>query len=84
MLASREGLRLRLFENMVLRRLFGPKRDDVRGKWRSLLNDLYSSLSIFRVITSRIMRWAEHVTRMRERRGAYRVMVGKTELKTHA
>jgi len=85
LLASREGRKLKVFENTVLWRLFGPKRDDVRGKWRSLhiekLKDLYSSPNIFRVITSRRMRWAEHVARMRESILAYRVLVGKPELK---
>ena len=70
-LASREGRRLTVFENRVLGRLFGPKRDEVRGRWRRLhnekLNDLYSSPKIVRVITSRIMRWAGHVARMGRR-----------------
>jgi hypothetical protein len=66
-------------------RIFGPKRDGVTGKWRKLhieeLNDLYSSPNIVRVMKSRRMRWAGHVARMREKRGAYRVLVGKPELK---
>jgi len=74
-------IRLRVFENRVLRRMFGPKRDEVTGKWRKLhneeLNDLYFSLNIVRVIKSRKMRWAGHVTRMGESRGVYRVLVGK-------
>jgi len=74
---------VRVFENRVLRRIFGPKRDEVTGKWRKLhneeLNDLYSSPSIVRVIKWRRMRWAGHVARMRERRGIYRVLVGKLE-----
>jgi hypothetical protein len=67
----------------VLRRIFGPKRDGVTGEWRRLhneeLNDLYSSPNIVRVIKSRRMRWAGHVARMGERRGAYRILLGKTE-----
>jgi len=74
---------LRVSVNRVLRRLFGPKRDEVTGEWRKLhneeLSDLYSSPSIVRVIKSRRMRWAGHVAFMGERRGAYRVLVGKTE-----
>jgi hypothetical protein len=76
----REERRLRVFENRVFWRIFGPKRDEVTGKWRKLhneeLNDLYSSLNIFRVIKSKIMRWAGHVARMGEGRGVYRVLVG--------
>jgi len=64
---------LRVFENRVLRRIFGPKRDEVRGEWRKLhneeLNDLYSSPNIVHVIKSRRMRWAGHVARMGEGRG---------------
>jgi len=71
-LTLRKERRLRLFENRALRRIFGPKRDEVAVKWRKLqnkeLNDLYSSPNIVRVIKSRIMRWAEHVARMGERR----------------
>jgi len=71
---------LRVFENRVLRRIFGPKRDEVTGEWRKLhnekLNVLYSSPNIVQVIKSRRMRWAEHVVRMGERRGVYRVLVG--------
>ena len=66
-----------------LRRIFGPKRDEVTGEWRKLhneeLRDLYSSPNIFRVIKSRRMRWAGHVERMGERIGAYRGLVGKPE-----
>jgi hypothetical protein len=69
-----------VFENRVLRRIFGPKRDDVTGEWRKLhneeLNYLYSSTTILWVIKSRIMRWAGHVARMREGRDVYRVLVG--------
>jgi len=79
----REERKLRVFENMVLRRIFGPRRDEVTGEWRRLhneeLNDLYSSPNIVRVIKSRRMRWAGHVARMREERGAYRVLLGKPE-----
>ena len=74
-----------MFENVVLRRIFGPRRDEVTGEWRRLhneeLNDLYCSLNTVRVIKSRRMRWAGHVARMGEERGAYRVLVGKTEEK---
>ena len=70
-----------MFENRVLRRRFGPKRDEVTGEWRKLhnedLNDLYSSPNIVWVIKSRRMRW--HVVCMGERRGVYRVLVGKRE-----
>jgi len=81
-LTLREERRLRVFKNRVLR-IFGPKRDDVTGEWRKLhneeLNDLYSSPNIVRVIKSRRMKWAGHVARMGERRGVYRVLVGKHE-----
>jgi len=69
--------------NRVLRRIFGPKRDEVTRELSKLhneeLNDLYSSLNIVRVIKSRRMRWVGHVTRMGERRSVYRVLVGKPE-----
>ena len=72
-----------MFENMVLRRIFGPKRDEVTGEWRRLhneeLNDLYSSPNIVLVIKSRRMRWAGHVVRMGEVREVYRLLVGKLE-----
>ena len=72
-----------MFENMVLRRIFGPRRDEVMGEWRRLhnekLNDLYSSSNIVRVIKSRRMRWAGHVACMGEERGVYRVLLGKPE-----
>ena len=77
------GRKLRVFDNMVLRRIFVPRRDKVTGEWRRLqnkeLNDFYSSPNIVRVIKSRRMRWAGHVTRMGEERGVYRVLVGKSE-----
>ena len=67
-LTLREERRLRMFENRVLRRVFGPKRDEVTGEWRKLhyeeLNDLYSLPNIVRVVKSRRMRWAGHVARM--------------------
>jgi hypothetical protein len=78
-----EERRLRVFENCVLRRIFGPKRDEVTGEWRKLhneeLNGLYSIPNIVRVIKSRRMRWAGHVARMGEWRGVYMVLVGKSE-----
>jgi len=68
---------------MVLRRIFGPRRDEVTGEWRRLhnedLNDLYSSPNIVRVIKSRRMRWGGYVARMGEERGVHRVLVGKPE-----
>jgi hypothetical protein len=71
----REKHRLR-----VLRRIFGPKRDEVTGEWRKLhneeLNNLYSSPNTVRVIKLRRVRWARHVARMGEGRGVYRVLVG--------
>jgi len=80
-LTLREERRLRVFENKVLRRIFEPKRNEVRGEWRKLhneeLNDLYSSLNIVRVIKSRIMRWAGNVACMGDRRDVYGVSVGK-------
>jgi len=72
---------VRVFENRVLRRVFGPKRNEGTGEWRKLhneeLNDLYCSPNILRVIKSRRMRWAGHVARMGEGRCVYRVVVGK-------
>jgi hypothetical protein len=71
-LTLREERKLRMFENMVLRRIFGPRRDEVTGEWRRLhnveLNDLYSSPNFVRVIKWRRMRWAGHVARMVEER----------------
>jgi hypothetical protein len=73
---------MRVFENKVLR-IFGPRRDEVTGDWRRLhneeLNDLYCSPNIVRVIKSRRMRWAGHVTIMGEERAVYRVLVRKPE-----
>jgi hypothetical protein len=70
-------------DRSVLRRIFGPKRDEVTGEWRKLhnkeLHDLYSSPSIIRIIKSRRMRWVGHVVRMGEKRNAYRLLVGKPE-----
>jgi hypothetical protein len=78
----REERRLRVFENRVLRRICGPKRDEVTGEWRKFheeLHDLYCSSTIVRVIKSRRMRWAGHVVRMGEGRSVYRVLVRKPE-----
>jgi hypothetical protein len=79
----REERRLRVFENRVLRRIFGPKGDEVAGEWRKLRNCELNDLSIVWVITSRRMRWAWHVARMGERRDVrvYRVLMGKPERK---
>jgi len=82
-LTLRQERKLRVFENMVLRRIIGPRRDEVTGEWGRLhneeLNDLYSSPNIVWVIKSRRMRWAGHVAHMGEERGVYRVLVGKPE-----
>jgi len=82
-LTLREERMLRVFENRVLRRIFVPKRDEETGERRQLhneeLNDLYSSRNTIRMIKSRRMRWIEHVARMGESRGIYRVLVGKPE-----
>jgi hypothetical protein len=79
----REEHRLRVFENRVLRRIFGPTRDEVTGEWRKLhneeLHNLYSSPDIIRQIKSRRMRWAGHVARRGEARNVYRVLVGKPD-----
>jgi len=87
LLTRREERKLRLFENMVLRRIFRPRRDEVTGEWRRLhneeLNDYYSSPNIVRVIKSRRMRWVGHVACMGEERGVYRVLLGKPERKNH-
>ena len=80
-LILREERRLRLFENRMLRRVFGSKRDEVTGEWRELhneeLSDLYSLPNILWVVKSRRMRWVGHVARMGEGRGVHRVLVGK-------
>ena len=82
-LTLRGERRLRVFENRVLRRVFGPKREEVTGEWRKLdneeLRDLYSLPNIVRVVKSRRMRWAGHVTRMGEGRVWHRVLMGKPE-----
>jgi hypothetical protein len=74
---------LRVFENRVLRRVFGPKRDEVTGEWRKLYNEELSDTpslpNIVRVVKSRRMRWAGHVARMGEERAVHRVLVGKPE-----
>jgi hypothetical protein len=78
----REEHRLRVFENRVLRKIFGPKREE-DGLWGKMHNDelhsLYSSPNIFRMIKSRTLRWSGHVARMREGRGVYWVLVGRPE-----
>jgi hypothetical protein len=82
-LTLREERRLRVFENRAIRRIFGPKTDEVTGEWRKLhneeLHNLYSSPDIIRQIESRRMMWAEHVVRMGEERKAYMVLVGNPE-----
>jgi hypothetical protein len=82
-LTLREEHRLRVLEKKVLRRIFGPKREEVTGGWRKLhneeLHDLYSSPSIIKIIKSRRMRWAGHVARKGEKRNSYRLLVGKPE-----
>jgi hypothetical protein len=80
-------VKLRVFENRVLRRISGPKRDKVTGGWRKMhnekLHNLYSSPSTIRVIKSRRMRWAGHVAQMMAKRNAYTMFVGKPEGKRH-
>jgi len=82
-LTLRGERRLRVFENKVLRRVFGPKRDEVIGEWRKLhneeLSDLYFLPNILPVVKSSRMRWVGHVARMGEGRGVHRVLVGKPE-----
>jgi hypothetical protein len=86
-LTLREEHSLRVFEKRVLRKIFGPKRNEVTGGWRKLhyeeLHNLYCSPSIIRIIKSRRMRWAGHVERMGPKRNAYRILVGKPEGKRH-
>jgi hypothetical protein len=76
-----------VFENRVLRRIFGPKRDEVTGEWRKLhneeLHNLYSSPNIIIHIKSRRIRWAGHVARMGEERNVYKVLMGRPEGKSH-
>ena len=78
---KKDGCRLKVFEKRVLRRIFGPRRDEVTGEWRKLpneeLNYLYCLPNTFRVIKSRRIRWAVHVARRGNRRGVYRVLVRK-------
>ncbi|KAJ4439145.1 hypothetical protein ANN_15102 [Periplaneta americana] len=82
-LTLREEHRLRVFENKVLRKIFGAKQDEVTGEWRKLhnaeLHALYSSPDIIRNIKSRRLRWSGHVARMGESRNSYRVLVGRPE-----
>jgi len=85
-LTLREERKLKVFENRVLRRVFGPKRDEVTGEWRKLHNedfkDLYFLPNIVRVVKTRRMRWAGHVARMGVGRVVHRVLVGKPEGKS--
>jgi hypothetical protein len=80
-LTLREEHRLGVFENRVLRRIFGPEREEVTGELRKLrneeLHELYSSPSIIRIMKSRRMRWVGHITRMGEKKNMYRLLVGK-------
>jgi len=82
-LTLQEERKLRVFENRMLRRIFGPRRDEVTGEWRRLhneeLNDLYCSPNIVQVIKWRRMRWAGNVAHMGEERRVYRVLMGKPE-----
>jgi hypothetical protein len=82
-LTLREEHRRRVFENREFRRIFGPKLDEVTGRWRKLhneeLHNLFSWLSIIRMLKSMRMRWAGHAARMGEKRNAYRIIVGKPE-----
>jgi hypothetical protein len=82
-LTLKEEHRLRVFENRVLRKIFGPKRYEVTGEWRKLhneeLHNLYSSPDIIRQIKSRQMRWTGHVAHKGEEKKVYKVLVGKPE-----
>jgi hypothetical protein len=85
-LTLREQHRLRVFENRMLRRIFGPKGNEVTGGWIKLHNEkyhhLYYSSSIIRMTKSSKMRWAGHITQIRDNRTEYRLLVGKPEGKT--
>ena len=85
-LTLREARRLSVFENRVLRKIFGAERDGVSGEWRNMhnddLHDLYCSPNIVRVIKPRRMRWVGHVACMEERRGVYMILVRKPEIKS--
>jgi hypothetical protein len=85
-LTLREEHRLRVFENRALRRIFGPKREEVTGEWRKLQNEelhiVYSSPNIIRQIKSRRLRWVGHIAHMGEERNVYKVLMGKPEGKT--
>jgi len=83
-LTLREERRFRMYENRVLRRIFGPKMEEVAGGWRRLHNELYhlyTSTTIIRVIKSRKMRWVGNVACREETRNAYNILVGKPERK---
>jgi hypothetical protein len=86
-LTLREEHRLKVFENRVLRRIFGSKRDEVTGEWRKLhsreVHNFYSSPNIIRQIKLRTMRWAEHVACMGQERKVYKVLLGKPEKRYH-
>jgi hypothetical protein len=83
-----EEYSLRVFENKVLRRIFGPKKDELTGGWRKLYNEelhnLYTSQSIIRMITSRRIRWVGHLARIWAKRNGRRILVGKPEGKNHS
>jgi hypothetical protein len=82
-LTLREEYRLKVFENRVLRRIFGPKREEVSGGWRRLhneeLHNLYTSPHIVKVMKLKRMRWVEHVARRGHKRISYNILVGNTE-----